>query len=156
LELPTTSTHIWLADLEKFGLEVASLFSILSSDERERAARFVFERDRKLFIYARGLLRTLLGRYLSMHASALEFTYSPHGKPLLESGVMQFNISHSQRYALFAFNQKHAVGVDIEQMRCEIDYLQIAEHFFSNYENGVLRGLPAQQQQQAFFPLLDT
>ena len=68
-------------DLDEHRL--AGLHATLSADERGRAARFHFERDRKHFIAARGLLRELLGRYLARAPASLRFAYGPRGKPFL-------------------------------------------------------------------------
>ena len=58
LSLPADAVHLWRADL---GLEAACLRRLernLSADERERASRFRFARDRDRFVGARGLLAT--------------------------------------------------------------------------------------------------
>src|ERR1700682_2498528 len=67
--------HIWHAfcgtnpDLE-------GLSELLTSDERERMARFRFERDRQNFIFGRSMLRILLASYLGSPPAELRFAYS--------------------------------------------------------------------------------
>lgn len=51
--------HLWSASLD-VGAEL--LAPLLSEDERERAGRFRFERDRRRLLAGRGWLRVLLGR----------------------------------------------------------------------------------------------
>jgi phosphopantetheinyl transferase len=63
LSLPAHTVHVWRADL---GLEAAYLRRLeqnLSADERKRASRFRFARDRDRFVGARGLLREILARF---------------------------------------------------------------------------------------------
>ena len=55
----------------------------LAADEKARAERFYFEKDRKHFIVARGVLRAILGRYLNRAPECLSFCYSSYGKPAL-------------------------------------------------------------------------
>lgn len=43
------------------------------------------------------------------------------------------------------------LGIDIERIRKDFPYQQIAESFFSPFENAVLRSLPEHQQLRAFF-----
>ena len=67
------------------------LESILSPDERERVHRFLFERDRRRCLVSRGMLRTLLGRYLDVL-----LTHAPprgiHDEPdLCHTGFEAFN-----------------------------------------------------------------
>jgi len=73
--------------------------SLLSEDELQRAQRFHFDRDRKHFCAARGLLRTVLSGYLAVPAKDIAFRYLEKGKPELaaipEAGQLNFNVSHS-------------------------------------------------------------
>lgn len=39
---------------------------VLDEEERQRALRFVFDRDRDLYIFSHGLLRLVLARYLGV------------------------------------------------------------------------------------------
>ena len=59
------------------------LEALLSRDERERARRFRFDRERDRFVVGRGLLRLLLGRYVDADAAELRFEYGRHKKPAL-------------------------------------------------------------------------
>src|ERR1041384_7184200 len=103
-------------------LDVApeAFYATLSDDERRRAARFRFERDRQRFIVARGALRELLGRQLDARAGELRFVYNSFGKPALSpefGGRPKFNLSHSADLALIATATDREVGVDIEYLR---------------------------------------
>ena len=126
----------------------------LSADERVRAERFYFERDRKRFIVGRGLLRTILGRYLDIKPSRLQFCYQSHGKPVLAefgAGKLHFNLSHSQGLALYAVTREQEIGIDIEHVRHIPEADEIVKRFFSARENAVFKALPANQKPQAFF-----
>ena len=125
----------------------------LSPDERRRAARFHFERDRRRFAAARGILRAILGRYLGLDPSALGFAYGHHGKPALASPSAgpRFNVSHSGGLALLAFAAEHEVGVDVEQERPVPEMDSIRERNFSARENAELGVLPEAERGRAFF-----
>ena len=132
-----------------------SLRHTLTTDECQRAERYVFEKDRTHFAVARGLLRVLLGRYLRQEPQHLRFTYGPHGKPALATDTgrapLCFNVSHSHGLALYAVTRGREVGVDVERIRPEIAQEKIAERFFSRREVTVLRALPTSLQAAAFF-----
>jgi len=64
---------------------------------------------------------------------------------------LQFNISHSKGFALFAFTLHNQVGIDIEYIRKDFSYEEIAPQFFSKKENIVLSALPKERQREAFF-----
>jgi 4'-phosphopantetheinyl transferase len=151
--ITSTDTHIWHAKLDQPLWIVQALQKFLSPDEQERAKRFVFDEHRARFIVGRGILRLLLADYLDCKPPQVEFSYSKYEKPELlhkETGL-QFNLSHSEDQALFAFTVGRKVGIDIEHIRPMRDMLQVAAHFFSPYEQSVLFSLPPDQQTSAFF-----
>jgi len=78
-------------------------YATLSEDERNRSARFRFERDRQRFIVAHGALRDLLGRSLGTDPGRIRFVYNAFGKPELDPAFgerLKFNLSHSADLAL--------------------------------------------------------
>jgi 4'-phosphopantetheinyl transferase len=155
LTLHSDEVHVWRAALDVPESQVWSLWDMLTTDECQRAERYVFQKDRTHFVVARGLLRVLLGRYLRQGPQYLRFIYGPHGKPALATdtgGVaLHFNVSHSHGLALYAITRGREVGVDIERIRSEVVQEQVAEHFFSPREVTVLRALPSPLQATAFF-----
>lgn len=64
---------------------------------------------------------------------------------------MQFNLSHSQGLALYAFALDGNVGVDLEALRPVPDADQIVERFLSPSERAEFRSLPGELKQRAFF-----
>ena len=150
-----TDLHIWLVELEQPEEVVQRLTPLLASDELLRSQRFRFERDRRHFIGARGVLRTILSLYLKMSPAQVQFSYGSHGKPSLAAacgdGRLRFNVSHSHELALYAVTYDRELGVDIEFMRPLDDAESIATHFFSVHEQAELRCLPAHLKHQGFF-----
>ena len=147
--------HVWRARLLPDARTFRELWDTLSADERERAERYHFRRDRDRFVAARGALRNLLGRYAGVEPRLLRFSYDGYGKPSLrgEAGVasLRFNASHSNDLALFAVTRGRAVGVDLEFVREDFASFEIAEHFFSRYEVEALRALTPDVRAVAFF-----
>jgi 4'-phosphopantetheinyl transferase len=152
--LRDNQVHIWRANLGLSTPEIEELTSLLSTDEIARANKFRFVRHRCRFIAARGILRQLLGNYLAANPRSLVFSYSDRGKPRLAQNLsLQFNISHSQEYALFGFTLNHLIGVDIEYQRAMPDALKIAQRFFSPREYTMLEAVAIEQQSKLFFQL---
>jgi 4'-phosphopantetheinyl transferase len=147
--------HVWQAALGLEAARVDALWGTLSADEQTRAGRFYLKRDSDHFIIARGLLRTILGRYLRRSPRELCFSYNQYGKPRLvvERGeeAINFNVSHSDSCALFAFTRGWQVGVDVERIRTHADLEDIARRFFSPRETAVLARTPAESKREAFF-----
>jgi 4'-phosphopantetheinyl transferase len=146
--------HVWCARLDRSPRSQAALQRLLSADERQRAGRFHFERDRRRYTCARGVLRSLLGEYLGAKPETIAFSYGAHGKPALDglpNSTLMFNVSHSDELALFAFSRGIELGVDVEAVRPVSDAEQIATSFFSPREVARLLSLPLALRQEAFF-----
>lgn len=129
--------------------------TILDEDERARAARFVYERDRHQFIAAHALLRTLLQHAAGQPAGSWRFISGSHGKPTLHPehrlNRFAFNISHTGGAVACAMTLDHAIGVDIEDAQRPSRLLEIADAYFSPDEVNVLRSTPPAAQRTVFF-----
>lgn len=152
--LRKSELHVWYTSLELEARQVGVLWNTLSSDEKTRAQRFFSKNDRNSFVVARGLLRTILGRYLRRQPATFTFSYNQYGKPQLPPAERQesiyFNLSHSGTRALFAFTLMGSVGIDIEYMRAH-DLEAIARRFFSKDEQTALEKTSAEFKPDAFY-----
>jgi len=154
LALGPDDVHVWRVSLVQARADVAALADVLRDDERARAARFVFDRDRDAFTVARGSLRILLGRYLDRPPRDIELGYRDKGKPYLltpPGEPVRFNVSHSGEIALLAFARGREIGVDVERSRPMSDLLAVGRLSFSPPEYAALCGLPERDHQAAFF-----
>jgi 4'-phosphopantetheinyl transferase len=153
--LSSQDVHVWRAELEQPTAWIEKLLQTLSEDEQIRAKRFYYERDRKHFIVGRGLLRTILGRYIGVAPQQIQFCYGSRGKPSLAAtgtdSAIQFNLSHSQGLALYAITRDRQIGVDLEYIRSTSDVEKLAQRFFSPRESAIIHSLPLDQKQIAFF-----
>jgi 4'-phosphopantetheinyl transferase len=59
----------------------------------------------------------ILASYLEVEPDALRYARLPGGKPVLERGGLEFNLSHSGELALLAVSRGRPVGVDLEHPR---------------------------------------
>ncbi len=154
LGLGDDDVHVWRADLDRPARPLAQLTWWLSADERLRAEGFVFLRDRRRFIVARGMLRLLLAAYLNCEPEAISLRSGHNGKPelALDSGhpPVRFNHSRSQGGAVYAVTRGRRVGVDLEALRPIPDAEQIAERWFSPREQAALAALPSELRNAAF------
>jgi len=107
------SIQVWVVPL--VGQTAERWRLLLSPAEWAKAMRFRFAADQVRSAVTRGVLRTLLGRYLSVDPLALEFSENEFGKPAVPG--IEFNASHSGDYALLAFSACARVGIDVEHRR---------------------------------------
>jgi 4'-phosphopantetheinyl transferase len=156
LALPPGEVHLWEVALDPPAPVVEELARSLADDERERAARFRFDRHRRQYMVGRGALRALLGGYTGQAPAAVRFAYGPRGKPALAAPPaaardLCFNLSNSHELALVGFVRGAEIGVDVEHLKPMADLEQIAERFFSLSERVALRQLPEARKAEGFF-----
>jgi 4'-phosphopantetheinyl transferase len=153
-QLTSGEVHSWCASLDVPAETSVRLHASLTPEERDRSARFRFERDRQRFIVARGVLRDVLGRYLRIEPGQVRFVHNAFGKPDLSpefGSRFTFNLSHSADLALIAIAVDSSVGIDLEHIETQPDYADIARHFFSAAEVDELNALPSHIYAEAFF-----
>jgi len=131
---------VWRVRLEVKPARLPEYEALLGEDERTRAARFRFPRDRRRFVASHSALRAILAACLGMPAEKINFTIGPHGKPALEGGGPHFNLSHSHELALIAVTERE-VGVDIEYL--DADREEIAKTCCTTHELAAATRLPA-------------
>ena len=109
-----------------------------SPQEIERAQRYSGSR-RHVFMRSRTVLRKILAEILGIAPNALRIGTDPEGKPKVKT-ERQLHISHSHAgdYSAIAVSIRMPVGVDIEQVRPDIDQDAIASALFSSHERAAL------------------
>ena len=79
LNLTGDMVDVWRVRLDCGSAVLDELEDVLAADERQRADRFHFERDRRRYVCARGVLRLILGSYLRSDPRDVIFDYGSHG-----------------------------------------------------------------------------
>ncbi|MEM7305281.1 MAG: 4'-phosphopantetheinyl transferase superfamily protein [Planctomycetota bacterium] len=124
----------------------------LSSEERAKADRFHFERDRLLYSVAHAALRRVLAPYAGCAPHELRFEIDEHGRPFLTPrGELHFSLSHSGDRALVAVARVQRVGVDVEVFRALQDLDRLAERNYTPAELAELAPLEDDARVRAFF-----
>lgn len=155
LSLGGDAVHLWRIVLDVPRIQLERLWTFLSGDERQRAGKFYFHRDRDKYVAARGSLREILGRYLMIPPGEISFVYGDHGKPAIsgdrDAETLEFNLSHSGELALVGVTRGRKIGVDVERIVDRRADEQIARRFFSMHEVRDYLSLPREQRKEAFF-----
>jgi 4'-phosphopantetheinyl transferase len=151
--LPANGVHLWAARLNREALSQSNGQADLSPAERDRAARFLLDRERRRFTASHVFLRRILAAYTGIAPRSLQFEHGPHGKPELAGPTMplpvHFNLSHAGELAVVAV-ARQTVGVDIEVIREIQNYEQIAKRFFTAREYAAILAFPEPERSKAF------
>ncbi|HTL61865.1 MAG TPA: 4'-phosphopantetheinyl transferase superfamily protein [Nitrospira sp.] len=158
ITLKSRTIDLWGCTLEASATALVCCRHWLSGEERVRAGRFVRPEDQTGFALAHGVLRFVLARYVGVDPAALRFENGPTGKPALtrqdRSGVdVRFNLSHSHGRMLIAAAQGQDVGVDLEEVRDNVEPLKLAERFYTTAEYDRIKHRPVSDHAWHFYRL---
>ena len=148
-EISKDEIHFYIIELDNLKPELPEIKSALSKSELETANKFKFNKDRERFIITRYLLRKILSNYLYIPPKEIQIITNQYGKPKLDSELnnnIQFNVSHSGDFAIFAINLFNEIGVDIEKIDNTINHLEIADNYFSTDEIAYLNASTCQSE----------
>jgi 4'-phosphopantetheinyl transferase len=141
--------HVWRAELDRVE---APLEGPLPAEDRRRAERILVEPGRRRWVAARWALRRTLCRYLDVAAEELMLEVGENGKPRIAGPTrLRFNLSHSDELALIAVTAAGEVGIDIERVDPDRDFLELARNGLDRESAGLVRAAPAADRPGAFY-----
>lgn len=142
--------QVWGVLLEIADSELPQATSVLSREEQEQAEQLVSGGHRRRSIAAHAMLRAILSRYCGASPEQLVIRRTSDGKPVLSDyPSIQFNLTHSHGRALIAVARDREVGVDLEQVRREVDVVRLAKRFLSERDLTLIEhGDPAQRHER--------
>ncbi len=152
--LGADAVHLWRAPVDVSPDLAARLASTLSENEKAQAARLRRPEDRSRYVSAHGWLRHLLAGYLDASPALITFVAGDHGKPRLEDPLarwLRFNMSHTAGLVAFAVARDREVGVDVEEIRDDVEIDGISRRMFSAEQCRELDALPPPARAAAFF-----
>jgi 4'-phosphopantetheinyl transferase len=142
---------LWQAPLDLGPSRLAEFERSLSPAERARAGALRGERLRARYVADHGWRRLLLAERLGLEPADVDYAISEHGKPEPAGGRLRFSASRSGPSALYAASEQAAVGVDLEQLRDDVDLDAMAGRFFSPGELAAREAISPQQRVAAGF-----
>lgn len=131
------------------------LSALLDDSERQRAARFVFDRDWQAFVAAHALKRLMFAADTGVAATEWRFETAAGGKPyaLPQHGIAPFfNLSHCDGLVACALSRDGGLGIDVECLDRKLSSA-IADRHYAPEERAWLAELSGSDQQAGFFML---
>lgn len=131
------AVHIWSLSLDDPSLDLPEL---LSDEEIACFAGISHHKARSHFLRTRSALRSILASYVRCPANELAFIPGENGKPELvtESPKLRFNLSHSGHCFLLSVVAECDIGIDIEHIQANRDYVALARRFFTEEESSLI------------------
>ena len=153
--LGADDVEVWLARAD-FGVDAAAYsgcYALLDAGERERAARYRFDRDRVPYVLAHALARRVLALHGGVEPDGWSFEIGEHGRPEVSRAFgtsLRFNISHTLGLVACAVTRRRDVGVDVEADVGDMAPEDVAHRYFSPREVADLMALPREDRKARF------
>ena len=155
LEISPHHVDIWLTSTELEEDQVRAYAKYLSQAELARAQKFRSKTGHREYIVTRGLLRQVMSETAGLDLAGVDFMYGEHGKPWLDARVsgktVALNVSHSHGLALAALTVGGRLGVDLEKIRPEVEWRELAARYFAEAEIRALENRPQGDGLKAFY-----
>ena len=121
--LPEVDCDLWCiqtSQREAFYQWDSEELNRLRPEELERASRFRFELDRRMFLAKRLMVRGILSHYAAVAPQDWLFSNGPYGRPKLsydrEQLKLDFNLSSSGEVAACVVSRAGLIGLDVEDL----------------------------------------
>ena len=79
LSISRSELHVWRINLDNINYQLKPLISLLSSEEKKRSKRFIFDRDRHRYQITHSMKRLILANYLDCDPKCLKFELGKQG-----------------------------------------------------------------------------
>ncbi|MEC2463031.1 4'-phosphopantetheinyl transferase superfamily protein [Bacillus cereus] len=120
------------------------LLSYVPLEKQKKIKSFLHFKDAKRTLVGEILVRSILGKQLSLKNKDINIYYNAYGKPYIKIEGNYFNLSHSGDWVVCAFDSS-PVGIDVEIIKL-ID-LSLVLSFFSTEEAEYVFSIKSQNEQ---------
>jgi 4'-phosphopantetheinyl transferase len=156
LRLDPGQVDIWLTSLSGIGDHLLCRYQeLMSEGEHARWRRFLVEHARLQHLVARALVRTTLSRYFDVPPRSWQFTANRYGRPCVVEPrpfrSVRFNLSHTSGLVVCAVARARAIGIDVEHIRRQTEFADLAPRVFSPMELASFRRTAPEMQREVFF-----
>jgi 4'-phosphopantetheinyl transferase len=125
--------------------------ALLPEVDRRRADAYARSEDRRAFVRARILLRRLLAAELGFEYAGIPILQKPHHKPRLDSGGLQFSVSHAQGWCVVALSRDCRVGIDAEPIWRMPGMNEVVSDFFPPAAAAAFQAALPDERSKVFF-----
>ncbi len=155
--LNAQTVHLWWATDR--GLNTSRLKQLyldwLTTEEKARYHRYMFQKDADLYLLTRALCRKVLSHYMPVKPADWRFESNQYGKPSIASPEtaksLEFNLTNTPGFVACMVSDRYPVGVDAEAIDRKSATLDIAKRFFSKEEFKELQTHPEELRAARFF-----
>lgn len=134
--------EVWWSPIDLSPARLDALRATLDTETRDRIAALARPDDRRRALVAHGILRLRAAGALSVSPAEVRLRRScpacgatDHGKPELDvAGAPAISLAHAGGLAVVALSADGPVGVDVEDVRPDVDWERARRHVFADAE----------------------
>ncbi|ADG93868.1 4'-phosphopantetheinyl transferase [Arcobacter nitrofigilis DSM 7299] len=144
------NVHIWKIEIDKISEDIYKYSELLTPDELNRANKYRISNKKKAYITTRITLKILLKYYLDNDSYSITLYKNNYGKIYIKGSNLYFNISHSTDMSIITFSRNNEIGIDLENMNCDSNIIDISTRYFTKRERLWIKNLALEKQKEAF------
>lgn len=153
---PRHRVDVWLLPTPVHSpVPVTPYLDLLSEAEQIAAQRVLIADEKSLFIRSKAFLRMLLSARTHVPSDQWSFGCNVFGRPFVESPLayrhLHFNVSHTKGLTACVISELAEIGIDVENVVQERDFLAIARGFFAPSESKRLAATPTADLSRSFY-----
>ena len=134
-----------------WGIKEDSLFSLISSERKDKIKNYHHTIDKKLSLYAELLARIGLSHVSGLPISSIQFSYSSNGKPFWKGYPYYFNFSHTKNFILCCISTLGNIGADVEKI--DNAPFEIMKIVFHPSEISYIQNAPIEKKNYYFYKI---
>lgn len=153
-DLPS-SIHIWSVRYSSLDRYFPFLSTLVSPDEKRKAAGFKKSDDTRRYTLRHGIVRVILGQYIQEDPEKIQIVGTKNGKPALDPeekvSNVRFSLSHTDEMVCLGITRNGEIGLDIVNTNSCISFPEIEHYLFKPGERRwVEQTIPDQRSMQFF------
>ncbi|MCS5348623.1 4'-phosphopantetheinyl transferase superfamily protein [Staphylococcus aureus] len=106
----------------------------LTIEQSKKLKKFLLLDDINNYLISHSIVNSFFCSYINCRIEDLHYSYNKYFKPYIKNNDnIKFNISHTLGCSVIALS-KNEVGVDIENKKREIEFANVVDSYFNDYE----------------------
>jgi 4'-phosphopantetheinyl transferase len=149
------SIDVWYARYSALDQHYMILSSLISPEEKQKAAGFKKSDDSRRYIMRHGIVRVILEHYIHEDPEKIQIVRSTNGKPVLdpegEFSDVRFSLSTTDEEVCVGITRNQEIGLDIVKTNSCIPFPEIENYLFAPGERRWIEQTTLEQRSLQFF-----
>lgn len=147
--------HVWYAYYSVLDQNYLFLSTLISMEEKQKAAGFKKSDDARRYIMRHGIVRFILGHYIGEDPAKIQIVRTKSGKPYLylegKFSNVRFSLSHTDEMVCLGITRNYEIGLDIVKTNSHTPFSEIEHYLFTLGEKSWIEQTIPDQRLMHFF-----